>query len=539
MEIVTVRNLSFTYPLRGEKALTDISFSVESGDYLAVCGGTGSGKSTLLYMLKKELTPRGDLAGEILFEGKRLAEIGDKDSACKIGYVMQRPEQQLVTDKVWHELSFGLENINVPSNVIHRKVAEMASYFGIEGWFEMPVDSLSGGQKQLLNLAAVMVMNPKVLILDEPTAQLDPVAAVDFLETVARLNRDMGITVILVEHRLEHVLPQCNKLLVLEDGRAVAFGKTRSVISSLEKNEQVLAGMPAAVRLYNSFHFTDECPISTGEGSLWIRKHFSNRDPRPKEKVKRSFAGPALELKDLWFKYGRKEHDVLRGTALTVYEGEIFCILGGNGSGKSTALSCAAGLLKPYHGEVRIFGKNISEYKNMLWGRELSMLPQDVQTVFLKNTVKEELEDSGACESLSVYDLKPLLDSHPYDLSGGQQQLLALTKAIASRPRLLLLDEPTKGVDTYTKERLIGLLKQYRDEGMTLVIVTHDAEFAAQIADRCALFFRGAVTSVDAPEAFFSENNFYTTAVNRMTRDYFDGCVTLDDVKEVCEKNHD
>ncbi|MBQ9826930.1 MAG: ATP-binding cassette domain-containing protein [Firmicutes bacterium] len=561
MEILTVRDLSFKYSLGREDAVSGISFGVEEGAFVAVCGPTGCGKSTLLRMLKKELIPMGDMRGEVLLDGVPLSEIDVRTSASAVGFVMQRPEHQIVTDKVWHELAFGLENLGMPQDVIRRRVSEIAAYFDIEDWFEKDVSELSGGQKQLLNLASIMVMQPRLLILDEPTSQLDPIAASDFIATVRKLNTDMGLTVIMVEHRLQEVIPAASRLLVMDKGRLLHYGPTRQVCEEVSDRPDLLAAMPSTVRLFKIMDGEGECPLTISEGRRWaesfgndVQPDFAQMDeqggaPDGKQETgaaDRKHGGdtnsgasvesvpdsdvPAMEFDDVWFRYGRDLHDVLRGTTLSVKQGEIFCILGGNGSGKTTCLGAAAGLNKPYSGTVKVFGKNVRDYRNQsLYRNCLTMLPQDVQTIFLKNTVREELKDAGESAGKLPYDIDSLMDKHPYDLSGGEQQLVALAKVLASEPKLLLLDEPTKGIDTYSSERISGILKDLRDSGMTIVIVTHDVEFAARTADRCAMFFRGEVTSVDEPRAFFSENNFYTTAVNRMTRGLFKGCVTLED----------
>ncbi len=535
MEILTVKDLNFKYSLGKEEVLHDISFSVNEGDFVAICGPTGCGKSTLLKMIKRELTPYGEKSGEILFGGIPLDDLDPAVSAAGIGYVMQRPEQQLVTDKVWHELAFGLENMNIPQDTIRRRVSEMASYFDIEDWFEKGVDELSGGQKQLLNLAAIMVMQPMMLILDEPTSQLDPIASSDFLSTVQKLNREMGLTVIIVEHRLEEVVPMASKLMVMEKGRILHYDEPREVCKKLENRPDLLEAMPASVKLYNALDTGDDCPLTVLEGRRWIEKNFNNSNQAPAPSSYAHSDSPALSIQDVWFRYEKKGNDILRGTVIQIYEGEIFCILGGNGSGKTTTLSVASGIYEPYSGNVKVFGKDIKDYKGQsLYNECLSLLPQDVQTVFLRNTVKEELQEAMDILPSLPYSLDHLMDKHPYDLSGGEQQLLALAKVLASKPRLLLLDEPTKGIDAHAMTGIIGVLRKLKENGMTIVIVTHDVEFAARIADRCAMFFRGEVTSVDTPKKFFSENSFYTTAINRMTRGYFTDCVTLDDAVSIC-----
>ena len=547
MEILTVRDLSFKYALSSEDAIHGVSFGVEEGDFVAVSGPTGCGKSTLLRMLKRELTPMGEKSGTVLYKGVPLEDIDARAAASSIGFVMQRPEHQIVTDKVWHELAFGLENMGLPQDVIRRRVSEMASYFGIEDWFETDVSELSGGQKQLLNLAAIMVMQPGILILDEPTSQLDPIAASDFLATVAKLNSDMGLTVIIVEHRLQEVVPAASKLLIMDKGGLLLYGDPRSVCAKLPSRPDLLAAMPSTVRLFSSVQGSGqaagdgsqtesaECPLTVSEGRRWLETFGNSVQPTFADEPAKG-APYALELKDVWFRYGRNLHDVLRGTTLSVSEGEILCILGGNGSGKSTCLGAVSGLLKPYSGSIKIFGKDVKEYKNQsLYRNCLTMLPQDVQTLFLKNTVREELADAGSSAELLPYDLSKLMDKHPYDLSGGEQQLVALAKVLATEPKLLLLDEPTKGIDTHSSERIIDVLKKLRDQGVTIVIVTHDVEFASKAADRCAMFFRGEVTSTGRPREFFSENNFYTTTVNRMTRGYYKDCVTLEDARYAIE----
>ncbi len=538
MEILAVRNLSFAYPGSETQTLTDVTFSVEKGDFLLVCGATGSGKSTLMRVLKRELRPLGELCGEILYRGRPVEGMSLPESAQKIGFVMQRPEQQIVTDKVWHELAFGLENLGVPTAVIRRRVAEMAAYFGIEDWFDKSVAELSGGQKQLLNLASVMVMQPEILILDEPTAQLDPIAAADFIAALSKLNRELSLTVVIVEHRLEDAAPAANRLLALENGRVCAFGETKKALSALAGNESLAGGMPAAVRLGMRLGAGENCPLTVRDGRIFIENTFSNRIRAVKRNETPAGGEKALEFRDVFFRYGRELPDVLRGLSFEVYAGEIFCILGGNGSGKSTALACAAGLKRAYSGSIRVFGKKIGKYQGRsLYCGCLAMLPQDVQTVFLKNTVREELRDAGITPEELPFSTEAFLDRHPYDLSGGQQQLAAMAKVLGTKPRLLLLDEPTKGLDAAAKAKIIGILKTLAAGGAAVAVVTHDVEFAAECADRCAMFFRGEITSVSAPYSFFAENSFYTTAASRMTRGYYDNAVTVDEAERLCLLN--
>ena len=539
MEILNVENLIFKYPKCDTPVIDDVSFSIDEGEFVVLCGPTGSGKSTLLRNLKPEITPLGERTGNI-------------NISSRVGYVCQNPKQQAVTDKVWHELAFGLENMNMPVDEMRIRVAEMASYFGIESWFDKRVDELSGGQQQMLNLASVMVMNPDVLILDEPSSQLDPVAASEFFTTLKKLNDDFSLTIIIAEHRLEELIPCCNRLMVLKGGKLILNGSPEEVLNRIGSEEEIFDALPSAYRLFKSlsdniarkFTQSGKTPVTIREGRELLRgicrpkSDYDNRsagDPgEKKEKL------PALEFKDVSFRFSKEAPDALKDMSFTIYTGEIFCFLGGNGSGKTTALNVAAGLLKPYEGTVRVFGKKLKEYKDQsLYNKNLSMLPQDVQTIFLHNTVREELESRNAMKSLEFipFDGEALFEKHPYDLSGGEQQLLALAIVLATDPKIILLDEPTKGLDAYRKKKLAEILKKLKETGITIVMVTHDAAFAAECADRCALLFRGSMTSIGPTTKFLYGNTFYTTPVCRMSRGIIEGAVTIEGLKAIIESN--
>ncbi len=543
MEILAVKDLSFSYPGCAQRAVDGVSFVVNDGDFIALCGATGCGKSTLLRLLKPEIAPLGEKYGSIDVCGTAQEKLSPEASARTVGFVMQRPEQQLVTDKVWHELAFGLENLGVKSGEIRRRVAEMSEYFGISGWFDRSVCELSGGQKQLLNLAAVMVMQPRLLILDEPAAQLDPIAASGFIATLKKLNEELGQTIIIAEHRLEEIIPVCDRLMVMDSGRLTLDGGPRRVAEKL--SGRALEFMPSPVRVYRALKTPDvPCPLTVREGARYICNGFK-RDKRELPQDRCAVSGEtALELDGLWLRYARTSPDVLRGLTLRVCAGEIYCLLGSNGSGKSTALGAAARLIRPYAGRVRLFGRRIESYRGTeLYKNNLTLLPQDVQTAFLRNTVREELDECGGLDALpeaireTLSRRSGMFDSHPYDLSGGEQQLVALAKALASGPRVLLLDEPTKGVDPHAKSKLAALLKTLCANGLAVLAVTHDIEFAASLADRCGLLFRGEVVSEGAPEDFFDSNSFYTTPVNRMARGLYRRVVTAEQLAALCRLN--
>ncbi len=541
MEILSIKDLTFSYPNKENFALQNVNLSINSGDFVVVCGQSGSGKTTLLRMLKKEIAPHGEKQGAVYYKGEDVEKLDDKISAQKIGFVFQKPDQQIVTDKVWHELAFGLESLGYDSDYIRLRVGEMANYFGITSLFRKKTTELSGGQKQLMNLASVMAMSPDVIILDEPTSQLDPITANDFITTLKKINDELGLTVIIIEHRLQEVFPIADKVAVMEDGKVICYDTPRNVCEKLS-NHPMSQGFPSAVRIWQKSGGKGNCPLTVKEGRNFINSNFSERKLPLRNTIPNT--EDIITLKDVFFRYEKGGNDILSGTNLSIKKGEHFCILGGNGSGKTTTLKILAGLLKPYRGKVIIDNNKMTKKTTADFNRlGVAMLPQNPESVFLKSRViddytelckikgieKSDYEDkiNSVAEKLGIKDL---LENHPYDLSGGEIQKCALGKVLISKPKILLLDEPTKGVDAYSKLSLSKILQEIKSDGVTIITVTHDVEFASIVADRCGLFFDGEVLSSLVPQEFFSKNNFYTTASSRISRDKFANAVTVDDV---------
>ena len=543
-----IENLSFSYPAaRGKESLHDVSLTIHKGEYVVLCGKSGSGKTTLLRHLKSVLAPHGKKNGEILFNGIPMQQVSQRDQSAKIGYVMQNPDDQIVTDKVWHELAFGLESLGVDQKTMRARVSEMACYFGIADWFHRDVANLSGGQKQLLNLASIMAMQPEVLILDEPTSQLDPIAASDFLNTVRKINIELGTTVIITEHRLEDIFPYADRAIVMDSGKVIADDTPRKIGKLLwEQGNDMFAAMPTPVRVFYGAGGEGDCPLTVREGRNWLSKAFTEV-PRIAEfsakPMEDEIEKPALSLKELWFRYEKDSPDILRGVSAEVPVGSLYAIVGGNGAGKSTTLKAICGICKPYRGSVKVFGKPINKYKSSeLFGGCLAMLPQDPKSLFVKKTVREDLEEMTKNKTLineiaATCQIESLLGSHPYDLSGGEQQRAALAKVLLTQPKLLLLDEPTKGIDSFFKETLAKILCKLKEQGVTIVMVSHDVEFCAQYADQVSMFFDGQILTTDTPRRFFGANSFYTTAANRMSRHVFRNAVTAEDVILLYKKN--
>lgn len=581
MALFEIRNLTFTYPDQEKPALTDLNFSLKQGEFLVVCGKSGCGKSTLLRHFKTAMAPYGERKGQILFEGRELDAVSVREQGARIGYVLQSPDNQLVTDKVWHELAFGLENLGYETGTIRLRVAEMASFFGIQTWFEKNVEELSGGQKQLLNLAAVMAMQPDLLVLDEPTSQLDPLAAGDFLATLRKINAELGTTILLIEHRLEEVLAYADRVLVMENGGILALDTPEKLPSLIRENDMFQA-MPVPMRIFEELSGEGDSPVTVREGREWLegwreqqKTSVSNQENRtegvekwsdtpvsrniePQNDSKPSFFGglreriftkeetrqsqPVLEARDVWFRYEKELPDVVRDLNLKVQKGELYCLLGGNGTGKSTTLRLLGRIRKPYRGKLFLNGKELGTYREgELYGKLLGILPQNPQSLFVKDTVEKDLRemsgDTGRLRDvIEKTEIGHLLGSHPYDLSGGEQQRAALAKVLLLDPEIILLDEPTKGLDGFYKKKLAQILKGLTAEGKTILMVSHDIEFCAEYGDTCALFFHGSVVTSAPAREFFAGNSFYTTAANRMARKWYPDAVTAKDVIERCRE---
>ena len=538
-----IQDLTFSYPNRERPALDHLDLTIEQGAYVVLCGASGSGKTTLLRHLKSVLTPHGRRSGQILFNGTPLEQIPLGDQASRIGFVMQNPDDQIVTDKVWHELAFGLESLGTEPELMRLRVAEMASYFGIQDWFHRDVATLSGGQKQLLNLASIMAMQPQVLILDEPTSQLDPIAASDFLNTVKKINMELGTTVIITEHRLEDVFHSADQVIVMEQGRIVAQGSPRAVSKALwQAQSPMFAALPAPTRIFYQAGAKGESPLTVREGRAWLSKALPKVTYTTLEETLAPLASEmALRLKDIWFRYEKDGEDVLRGVNLEVPKNSIFALLGGNGTGKSTTLKAIAGICRPYRGKVELFGQKMGKGQSA-FRQGLAMLPQDPKSLFVKKTLALDLEEmTQEAEKIQkvaqLCRIEHLLEQHPMDLSGGELQRSALAKVLLTEPKLLLLDEPTKGLDSFFKLEFAKILEKLTQKGVTILMVSHDVEFCAEYAHQVGMFFDGQMLTQASPKRFFGQNSFYTTAANRMSRCVFRDAVTAQQVVELYEKN--
>lgn len=550
MEIYRIKNLTFTYPESIHPALDNVDITINKGEWLLICGKSGCGKTTLLKHLVSVMAPQGKLSGDVIYNGKPLNAVDRLTQSLDIGYVMQNPDNQIVTDKVWHELAFGLESLNYSQSKMSLRISELADYFGIREWFDKNVSELSGGQRQILNLASVMAVNPSVLILDEPTSQLSSEAAQEFLMLLKKIQKDFGTTIITVEHRLESVYELSDHIVLLEEGKVLLDGDRRYAAKNIQAYDYFDA-MPVPVRLFSAIKpDSDNLPMNVNEARTMLSEYLMDKDITKCEttyddqRIYDKSSETVIKASNIWFRYDKNSPDILKGLNFSVQKGALTCILGGNGAGKTTLLSVLTGAGKAHSGSVRIKGKNIKKWdEKKLYGSVLGTLVQNPETMFIKDNVLEDLDSHAKLygvalervkELAKLMDIEHLLNMHPYDLSGGEKQRCALCKVLIPEPEIIILDEPTKGYDGYYKKKLACIFKELQKRGITILMVSHDIEFCAEYADICALFFDGNIKAVCGTRDFFAGNIFLTTAANRIARDYFPLAITTEDVISHC-----
>lgn len=548
-----IEDVSFQYPNCSEKTLDHITITIEEGEFVLLCGPSGSGKTTLLRQLKREVRPEGNRSGSIYYRGTGLDQLDERRSIEEIGMVFQDPDNQIVMNTVWQELTFGMENLGYSTAQMQRRVGELVQFFGMEEWLHLPIHKLSGGQKQLVNLASVMTLRPRVLLLDEPTAQLDPIAAKEFIQLLSRINEEFSLTIIISEHRIEEVVPHATQLVMLNRGEIAYLGTPDQVMKQIWKNEDALflPYLPSISQLYLGIEKVNDArvvPMSVKEGRRWLAGKQEQRQAAGKSlsesvKVDGQQVEPLLTCKELYFTYDKNAPLVLKRLSLSIQEGEFFALLGANGSGKSTLLQQIAGAHKPQRGDILYAGKSLLRKSTVERSRMIGYVAQNPMLYFTRDTVREQLMDRlrrlgehSDIEKLNKlvarFDVESIMDKHPFDISGGQQQKIALMLVLLAEPKLLLLDEPTKGLDPISKHQLAELLEMIRAAGTTIIMVSHDIEFAASYASKCGLLFNGAMAAVEDTRSFLQSNYFYTTTIHRTVGDVLPEAITVKDVWE-------
>lgn len=534
MELIRTVNLNFEYALAKHKSLSDISLAIDSNDFITLAGPSGSGKTTLLRQLKPELWPVGKREGQILYQGEPISKLSAKTSAQNIGMVFQSPDDQLVMDNVIQELAFSLENIGLPTKEIQKRIAELISFLGMQDLLYEDVQNLSGGQKQLVNLAAVLILRPKVLLLDEPTAQLDPIATKEFISLVKRIHDELGIAVVISEHVLEDILPLSNKMWVVDNGQLQETGMVTDVLQKLWQQPKLRGFIPDVPSIFLQHQLPEKLglervPLTVVSGRDILQKQQVRFKHVPHE-IEETAKNEVVKLKDVSFEYDKNGQYILDELSLSVNENDWLAIIGKNGTGKTTLLKVMMGMLNPRRGRIKLFDKKLRSWEKPELYRQVGYLSQNPAGYFTYDTVTEEYvarakqvglanPEQVAQEMMIQMGITKIAEQNPHDGSGGEQQLIALGLLLISQPRLLLLDEPTKGLDPIRRVNLGKILKRLQQEQqLTIIMVSHDMAFSARFANKCALLFTGKIVSKDEPHEFFAQNFFYTTMVNRLLR---------------------
>lgn len=503
MPIAQFNHVGYRYPDSGALALTDISFSLAPGTLALVAGASGSGKTTLLRLLAGQIKPTA----------------GEAHTAGQARLIPQRPEALFSPRQTPRQyLERLLEGL--PPDTARQRLGETAGYFAMEPWLDMPTGQLSGGQRQHLAIAAALAQGGDLLVLDEPTAQLDPIAAGNLTALLRRLCRELGLTIVLSEHRTESLFALADQTVFLDRGRCIAQGPGQAVAETICRRYPALApALPAPARVHLALNLGGPCPITVGQGRQMLARLSLTPQAAQEEPAARPCPRPVLSLRRVWFRYEHDGPDVLRELSLSLAPGEILAVAGGNGAGKSTMLQVLSGKLRPYRGTVS-------------GGEKTLLLPQDPLPFLGSGPIGSRL--SG--ELAAAFGLTELLNREPAALSCGEAQLAAAALALQQRPEVLLLDEPTRGVDPIRRERLAQALGEYARAGHSVLLVSHDVEFCAMVAHRCGLFFDGQLIAAGTPEFFFGGNFAYTTAANRMGRQWFPQAVTCPALIACCQQ---
>ena len=554
-----VDHLTFSYSNAATAALKDVSLDIEPGSYLLLCGRNGSGKTTLLRHFASWAAPEGIRSGSVLLDGIALDEVGESEQISKVGFVGQNPNRQITQKTVLDELALGPRMVGCDHSTMQSRIAETAAYFGIKDWLNRDVDELSGGQKRLLNLASAMVMNPDILILDEPTSRLDPIATSTFLSLIRNINYELDVTVVISERSFERVYTDADEVIIMNEGEIAYRGSTQDVAKKLYlSNDPISYALPSAIRIFHGVHpavNSETFPVTVHGARRWMRKEFKLKGASRRHLPDKRMSGNVdkrtmLKLDNVHYAYGSGD-EVLRGTTLSITQGSVHAIVGNNDAGKTTLLKIAKGLLEPRQGDAKVYDRVRGHWvKTSQCDGIIATLPQDLDDFFVNDTVHEELRCAFSNERLSPEEvdfrirefahgigITPHLDKNPRGLSCGERRLVAIARTVMSEVGILILDEPTMGVDPFAQRKCGKLLHELAKRGVTILIASQDLKFCAEYATNVSLLFNGTIATTSTPQAFFSSNTLYTTEASRISRVLYSNTVTDDEVIILCLEN--
>lgn len=550
--MITARDLSYQYITSASPVIKHISLTVNRGDYLAVVGPSGSGKSTLCLtfngIIPHSIT--GIMSGDVVVDGLNTREHPVYELAEKVGIVLQNPESQLFAMSVEEELAFGPENLGLPREEILVRVEEGLTVTGILDRDRFPF-SLSGGEKQKLAIASMLTMQPSYLVLDEPTSQLDPRGKEEVYSVLEMLHRK-GVTLVLIEHDTEHVAEHARTVIVLKEGGVVTCGSPKEVFSRVEEMRELGIQVPGVAEftfeLYKRGIVKEVCTTLAETAFVVedLKKKVRKKTP-PKEPVRQG--EPIIEVRELSFKY---DQYVLRGITFTLHQGEILAIVGQNGSGKTTLVKHFNGLLRPFQGEVIVNGESVKKKSVAEMARQVGYVFQNPDHQIFADTVFDEVEfglkNLGVPEPerkarvlnvLNETNLRQYENTHPAALSGGEKQRLALASVLVMNPSILILDEPTTGLDLKSSRSIISLVKNLHHQNHTVILVTHDMNLVAEMAQRILILREGKLVADGIPHAIFAdhellrENFLEEPQITRLSKMMGAGtCLTVEELLE-------
>lgn len=509
MAFIEAKDYRFFYPDEVAPAVFVEQMEIKQGTITLLVGPSGCGKTTLLRKLAGETGIRGREEGSLINQAKGCA------------YVWQNPDNQIVTDRVSYEIVFGLENIGMEQQQMKRRLAEVISSFGLENLVMRDTMTLSGGEKQLLNIASGLAMNPELMILDEPTSQLDPVAARRIYDLIRQINEEFGVTIVIAEQRLEDLVAFVDEVLCMADGKIEKMGEPRTIQSQL-KGTIFEEFLPSYLKLEDGL-------LTKKEARIWFEQNYESAvfpDGKEEKIERKQTSSQDFSLKNISFRYEKKSPDVLKETKGRFAANTISCLVGGNGSGKTTLLRLMARQFRPYHGKMSSVN--------------FSYLPQNPMYLLLEETVQKEWDKMSQCSKdlFLRFGLEGLKKRNPQDLSGGEKQRLALCVALGKEADYYFLDEPTKGMDAKSKKIFGEVLKEWTKKEKSIVMVSHDMEFTAKYADEISLLYQGEIIVQCPVREFMEENQFYTTGMNRVTRRVNPHIITIEDVKKYAKRKN-